>query len=883
MHAMWAGSVVRTRGAEPFCSALLVAVAFLVIAVPATAKAAESRALASKKQKTGSLVVRVTGLPRGERASVQLRRARMRMRLVKARGRTFRKLRRGTYRVVARPVRIRTARGGLKRGAVIHPTVSSIKIRIRGGRRRILTVRYGTIVNPGVAKLRGAVIDVGGPPENPVSVAVYAKSAPNVGTIVTATPRKELPVGLLHQVIAKSVQGNVKHLQLIPAPVSDVMPSLVFRGNAPAQSGASVFRRSALRRWTLGSDCDFGPGGSFRMWAGLDEPWLDFDVNVLPWKPIRARTVASLGAHLGYEGTSSKHFGCEIPTQLLLSRPIFIPVPPPVTLLPVYFQVPLTGRVEWSGEGVSRRDMHWRVTFGQETEVRGGKSVVKPIFDFDKSNVNASGREPLFDASIAITGEFGVGLPNVTNLNVQAGFGLRYRHRPERCGIDAFADGFKIEGNLGPFTLSTPSLGNVGKELWSCPHNPDAGRPGDCEGSTTASRAFRECRSTILRDPKTGAAYLMDTAGVPHWIKDGGTYACLRSRFRVYSVPQAAINGLGSGQPWQPACGSIAKVSATNTSYFLDGGATLRWIADGETYLCLTGRGTAVAGGLTQAHLDTFGNGRPWQPRCLDPGRVKGKIARVASTGTAYFVDNGGSPHWIRSASIYNCLVARGIPVVDGLEQQHVDSIGNGQPWQPPCNSIATVTLTGTSFFIDGAGKPHWIPDAETYHCLTGRGKSVEGNIPQALIDALGNGQPWQPRCLDPNRARGKILSVTNGPSYTYDGTLHWIPDVETYWCWRNPPRNYPVMGGLTQQHVDSLGNGQPWAYECIYPPRVRRHVVREKGGTAYFVDGSDLWHWIPDGGTYNCLVAKYPLTNNVTWGEINSIKREGAHANCGM
>ena len=881
MHAMGSGPAVRKRWMGWWAAPVLVVV-LVAMGGTAAADGPGVRASAKTGARSGSLVIRVTGLPRGQRGSVQLRRDGTRKRVVNGRARTFRRLRRGTYRVVARPVRIGTPRGGLQRGAVIYPTVTVTKVRVRGERRRIVTVRYGTVVNPGVTALRGAVLEVGGPPENPTTVAVFARSTPEVGTILAATPRDALPAGLLHRVTAKSVEGKVTTLQLEPAPVSDALPSLVFRGRASEPAGTLRSLRAAPHAWTLGPDCDFGGGGFFRLWAGLDEPWLDLDVNVLPWKPIRAKTVVSLGAHLGYEGLSNQHFACEVPTQLLLSRPIFIPVPV-VGLLPVYFQVPLTGRVEWSGEGRSRRDMTWRVTFGQETEVRGGTPNVRPVFDFESSNVSASGREPLFDASVTLSAEFGIGLPALANINVQAGLGARFRNRPERCGIDGFVDGFKLEGNLARFKLATPSLPGFSKELWECPRNPAAGLPGDCEGTTTTNRAFRECRSTILRDPKTGASYLVDTAGVPHWIRDGSTYNCLRTRFRLYSVPQAAINGLGSGQPWQPTCGSIATVSATGTSYVIDAGATSHWIADGETYLCLTGRGTAVASELSQAHLDTFGNGRPWAPRCLSPGRVSGKIVRVASTGTSYFVDNHGSPHWIRSAAIYNCLTARGIPVVDGLEQQHVDSIGNGQPWQPPCNSIATVSATGTSFFIDGAGRPHWIADAETYHCLTGRGKSVEGNIPQSLIDALGNGQPWQPRCLDPGRARGKILSVKNGPSYTYDGTLHWIPDVETYHCWRSPPRSYEVMSGLTQEHVDSLGNGQPWAAECIYPPRVRRHVVREKGGTAYFVDGNDLWHWIPDGGTYNCLVAKYPLTNNVTWGEINSIKREGAHANCAM
>lgn len=391
------------------------------------------------------------------------------------------------------------------------------------------------------------------------------------------------------------------------------------------------------------------------------------------------------------------------------------------------------------------------------------------------------------------------------------------------------------------------------------------------------------CRNKILRVGSTGTTYFLDGSGKPHWIRDGGTFNCYRARFDLLETTQSFVDSLGDGKPWAPQCNSIATVSATGTSYFLDGSGQPHWIADAETYHCLTAQGHAVTEGLPQTLIDALGNGQPWQPRCLDRDRVKRKILRVPSNGTTYFVDDAGRPHWISTGAIFNCLKDRGIPVVDGLEQQHVDSIGNGQPWQPSCSSILTVSATGTSFFLDGAGYPHWIPDAETYHCLTARGHSVAADLPQVLVDALGNGQPWQGRCIDPARARGRILSVSNGPSYIYDGSLRWIPGTETYYCWKDTHGWSPITG-LTQEQVDTLGNGQPWAPECISPPRVRTHVVREKGGTAYYVDGSDIWHWIPDGGVYNCLVAKHPLTNNVTWGEIDSVRREnGVHANCSM
>lgn len=59
-------------------------------------------------------------------------------------------------------------------------------------------------------------------------------------------------------------------------------------------------------------------------------------------------------------------------------------------------------------------------------------------------------------------------------------------------------------------------------------------------------------------------------------------------------------------------------------------------------------------------------------------------------------------------------------------------------------NTIVTVSATGTSYFFDANGKPHWIPDGRTYNCLTARGlRVVVTGYAQAAIDDSGDGKPW--------------------------------------------------------------------------------------------------------------------------------------------
>ena len=135
--------------------------------------------------------------------------------------------------------------------------------------------------------------------------------------------------------------------------------------------------------------------------------------------------------------------------------------------------------------------------------------------------------------------------------------------------------------------------------------------------------------------------------------------------------------------------------------------------------------------------------------------------------------------------------------------------------------------------------------------------------------------QPAQPPLSA--RANGKVVSVTqNGTSYTFDGRvgpgLHWIPDKETYWC-RVLRYGQRVLTVATQAEANSLGNGQPWEPRCFAKERVRNKVVREAGGTAYFVSADDRWHWIPTGALYNCLIARYPLINGSPWQQINSLR----------
>jgi hypothetical protein len=51
--------------------------------------------------------------------------------------------------------------------------------------------------------------------------------------------------------------------------------------------------------------------------------------------------------------------------------------------------------------------------------------------------------------------------------------------------------------------------------------------------------------------------------------------------------------------------------------------------------------------------------------------------------------------------------------------------------------------------------------------------------------------------------------------------------------------------------------------------------------GDADYVDTSGVRHWIPDGGTYNCLVGRGIQVVNTRWREYINAIPEGSHAAC--
>src|SRR4029077_3605313 len=95
-----------------------------------------------------------------------------------------------------------------------------------------------------------------------------------------------------------------------------------------------------------------------------------------------------------------------------------------------------------------------------------------------------------------------------------------------------------------------------------------------------------------------------------------------------------------------------------------------------------------------------------------------------------------------------------------------------------------------------------------------------------------------------------------DGDSYYIDSgwVRRWIPDGGTYDCLSL--NGHPVIN-VPRYYVDDLTKGANITVSCWSPTAARGHVVRADDGSAWYVDLRGGRHWIPDGGTYDCIVAQ--------------------------
>lgn len=286
----------------------------------------------------------------------------------------------------------------------------------------------------------------------------------------------------------------------------------------------------------------------------------------------------------------------------------------------------------------------------------------------------------------------------------------------------------------------------------------------------------------------------------------------------------------------QDAMNKVVKLAGSSVSYFYDG--TLYQIPDADTYSCLVDKQKrAIYPGASVAEAKALGDGNQWAI-CVDKDKAKNKVITVAGSSASYYYD-GISLRSIPDGDTYYCLTGKEKrPIFQVISQLAALTLGSGQTSMPVCvdparvmNKVVTVVGSVVSYFYDGT--LHWIPDGETYFCLTGRDKRQKYQVgSQAAVNSLGYGQPAVSQCVDPARALGRILHVkSTGNQYTYDSKgLHYISSAAIAACLKS--KGWSVLEVDNQDHAKSLGNGKPWA-KCATPTIAAKTLATKPPATS--------------------------------------------------
>jgi hypothetical protein len=307
---------------------------------------------------------------------------------------------------------------------------------------------------------------------------------------------------------------------------------------------------------------------------------------------------------------------------------------------------------------------------------------------------------------------------------------------------------------------------------------------------------------------------------------------------------------LTSHEPPSNAANHIFTVTSTGASYYIDASDMSHWIPSTAIYDCLLGWDGVVAIQGTQQQLATFPGGSNESCQVTQAFRT----IIEGSDGTSYYVDGSGVAHWIPNGGTFLCLYDwDGVSLYNNLTDAQLGAFPVGS------NESCQVTKAfgdiiegsdGTSYYVDGSGVAHWIPNGGTFSCLYyWDGVSLYKNLTQAQLDTfpVGSNESCQV-----TKAFGDIIEGSDGTSYYVDdsGVAHWIPNGGTFSClyyWDD----VSLWSNLSVQQLDTFPVG---SNESCQVTKVFGDIIEGSDGTSYYVDGSGVAHWIPNGGTFSCL-----------------------------
>lgn len=436
----------------PFSALLAPAVAAAGAHAPGTGRASAAG--------RGRLTVRVVGLPPRQPAALRLvgppqtaHGRRLHRRLSPRKARTILRLAPGHYRLSASPVTIRRGHGAIRRGARAIPSRRRVGFRVAAGGSRTVTVRYGSILNPGVVDVSHSIARVLGSPTAPSAVVLKPGVRVAHGSILSSKPSPKLPHGLLARAI--SVTGTRRQqVVLRGASVYEVAPSFTFDVPVTVTEGASASQIAQC----AGSSSEPGAHpfvklSDFHVSGGWTTTRFGF-VNV----KTGAKAELHFDASAGIKVSTSAALKCQLNLPSLGFQGMAGPIP-------VYGGIRPGAEAEVSGGASLTSEGSTEVTLG--VKAGGLPPHASPILGFSTPKFTVSaGVSAEIKAGLSLAAELGVGAENAANLHVDLKNGVDFSAKPGECSWDLDLGAFSATGEIGPLSISTPSTPSIHKNLW---------------------------------------------------------------------------------------------------------------------------------------------------------------------------------------------------------------------------------------------------------------------------------------------------------------------------------------------------------------------------------------------------------------------------------
>ena len=376
-----------------------------------------------------------------------------------------------------------------------------------------------------------------------------------------------------------------------------------------------------------------------------------------------------------------------------------------------------------------------------------------------------------------------------------------------------------------------------------------------------------------------GDSYLVNADWTRSWIPDGGTFSCLRANgHRMVAVPRYYVDDLSQASNVTFSCYDVNAVkgkvvrASDGSSYYVDRRGGKHWIPDGGTFDCVA----AQTGGAYQYTVPA-----PWltQKQYENAQCVRanpGDIIRH-SDGDAYVINGDWTRSWIPTAASYVCYSAENRGFVNNVPRYYIDDLSRTGDANYPSGHCIVRRPDGAAYYVNNEGKREWIPDTPTWDCETGRGTPVINSTADKVGASSEVGWHY---CLNKANLHNKMLRHTDGDvSFIHpDDTRTWIPDEFTYNC--RARAGVPLVETRWREYVNAFTDAG-WDY-CFDPETFKGKFIRHPDGDAYYVDQRGVKHWVPNGGTYNCLVSRFGNPATVRWRDYINRIPGGDWAVCG-